>query len=371
MELLAGRTAARLQELRRQRSETGEAALEERLLTLIGSLALSENRQELFRGMLEGSADLTGASKGSLMLLDEKGENLTIAASRGINRHLARAMSIRLGKGIAGRVARNGQPLLVHDLETDQRIGHPNRPRFAGKSFLSIPLKAQEKVRGVLNLADKAGGEPFSERDLKTVSTFLEHTGPLMARNEILERALLLEELSVTDPLTGLYNRRFLEQRLEEEVGRCARKPQPLSVILLDLDHFKQYNDRNGHLAGDQALRRIAQLLKSSAREVDIVTRYGGEEFCVLLPATSKREALLVAERMRRSIEKAPFAAGPERPPCSLTSSFGIATAPGDGLQPQVLLNAADMALYQAKHQGRNRVVLFEAPPARGNLIVL
>jgi diguanylate cyclase (GGDEF)-like protein len=173
-----------------------------------------------------------------------------------------------------------------------------------------------------------------------------------------------LEKLSMTDPLTGLYNRRFLEARLEEEINRSQRQGKPFSLIIADLDNFKYYNDICGHLAGDKALRKAAASMRRVAREMDVVVRYGGEEFCLILPATGRKESFFVAERLRRTIEAESFPGETNLPLGRLTLSLGIATYPDDGATMNSLLAAADLSLYQAKELGRNRSVSSSGTPA-------
>jgi diguanylate cyclase (GGDEF)-like protein len=360
IQLLASQAAARLQRLQTLEQHQREASLTARLVELIGTLALAPSRQALYGEIVAMGAELLEAEGGSLMLLDETGEALEIVAAKGMNQTLAKTMAVRVGSSIAGRVARSGSPLLVSDIEKDSRIGIPNRPRFRTKSFLSVPLKINGRIIGVLNLADKLDQGIFTQSDLDLLSSFVDHAGTLIDRASTLERAEVMERLSVTDPLTGLYNRRFLERRLDEELSRSSRQDLQFTVMLLDLDNFKRYNDLCGHLAGDQSLKRVAGLLRTSAREMDILTRYGGEEFCLVLPGTGKSEAVLVAERIRRAIEQEPFAGEAELPGGRLTTSIGLAAFPEDGQSEQDLLHAADLALYQAKHQGRNRLVLYQ-----------
>jgi len=360
LELLAGRTALKLASLRQQRTAERERALAGRLVALVSALSLTENCDELYRQIVEMAAELLDATSGSLMLLSEDGEELQIKASKGMNPALARSMNLRLGAGIAGRVARSGFPLLVTDIEKDRRTASPNRPRFRTKSFLSVPLKLRDRTIGVLNLADKEQESIFSESDLACLTAFADHAALMTERVRAYERTSFLEELAVTDPLTGLYNRRQLEKRLDEELSRSRRQRLGFSLLLIDLDNFKTYNDLCGHLAGDRALQKTASLLQASAREMDVVTRYGGEEFCVLLPGTAKKESLFVAERIRRGIENEPFAREKELPRGRLTTSVGVASFPEDGENAFELLRAADIALYQAKEEGRNRIVLFD-----------
>ena len=173
----------------------------------------------------------------------------------------------------------------------------------------------------------------------------------LVARLRERESQAELERLSVTDALTGLYNRRHLMSTLASEVQRSRRLRRPISVLLADVDHFKQYNDTHGHPAGDVALARIADILRKTTRGVDCVARYGGEEFLVLLLETTVGTAAIVAERIRAQVEAEGFAGG------KITVSIGVAECPSHGDTPESLIEGADAALYEAKDCGRNRVV--------------
>lgn len=365
IELLAGRLATRLLQLRQEEELRQERHFSTRMVSMISTLALAESREELFGSLLEMSAELVEATSGSLMLFDEHRQILQIAAAKGMSPPLARSMAVPLGEGIAGRVARNGLPLLVNDIERDSRVAALNRPRFRTKSFISLPLRNRERLVGVLNLADKRDDSSFTEVDLNLVFSFASQAVLMIDRAAVMERAGQLEKLSVTDPLTGLYNRRFLESRLEEERSRSRRQGQTFSVILADLDNFKLYNDICGHLAGDKALCKAAMLMRRSAREMDLVVRYGGEEFCLILPNTGKKESLFVAERLRRSIETDIFPGETNLPLGRLTVSLGVSAYPEDGEAIHDLLHAADLALYRAKNLGRNRTVLYEPSMSR------
>ncbi len=361
IELLCGRIADKLLRLRRRRNREQESQRSQQLLGMISRLAQLENSQHFYQGLVEMSAELLGTSKGSLMLLDDRQERLSIVASIGMNRQLARNMKLYKGQGFAGRVASTGSPMLVHDVEQDKRVSMEKRPRFATQSFLSLPFCSEEKIIGVLNLSDKRDKSAFTVADLKAIEPLIEHAGSLVRRTGTLERASLLEELSSCDGLTGLHNRRFLDQRLEEELNRSSRQKLEFSVLLLDIDHFKNYNDQCGHLAGDKALKKLSHLLRRSAREMDSVARYGGEEFCILLPETNREPARMVAERIRHSIEREPFYQEELMPGGRLTVSIGISIYPDDGDSAEALLDAADRALYRAKDDGRNRIELFES----------
>jgi diguanylate cyclase (GGDEF)-like protein len=169
------------------------------------------------------------------------------------------------------------------------------------------------------------------------------------------ERNRELHELSITDSLTGLYNRKHLMEVLTKEVARAERYQRPLAVLMIDVDHFKLYNDTCGHLAGDEVLRNIAAIFRGCLRESDCVGRYGGEEFLIILPETVADDARRIADRIRSRLAEENFPA--DSKPVNITISGGIAIFPGNGRSPESLLRSADAALYQAKNHGRNQVV--------------
>ena len=359
LELLAARVAAKFVQLRVNKELSGAKTLSEKLLEMISTMALMEENEVLFHGILEMAASLVHASCGSLMLVGKNGEDLQVESVLGMNLQLAKSLSLKVGSGIAGRVAASGHPLLVNDIENDTRINIRNRPRFKTKSFLSIPLGFKASTLGVLNLSDKENGEIFDEGDLEVITRFGNHAAAMLHRASARERSEILEQQVVTDSLTDLYNRRFLIKRMEEELNRSKRQNGNATFMMIDLDNFKIYNDLCGHVAGDKALKKIGRILKSSVRDMDVVARYGGEEFCVVLPGTAKMESLFVAERIRRTIEKGAFSGEEGLPLGRLTASIGISSFPEDGDSITTIINSADTALYQAKRSGRNRIVIF------------
>ena len=169
-----------------------------------------------------------------------------------------------------------------------------------------------------------------------------------------------IRELSITDELTGIYNYRYFYRNLENEINRILRYPQALSLVILDIDYFKKYNDTYGHLVGDLLLKEIAQLLKNNSRTVDILARYGGEEFVFILPSTSEAQASIFGERIRRQMEEHRFASEGIPKECKVTISVGVAEFK-EGDTVEKLINKADHALYKAKEGGRNKVCSFSS----------
>jgi diguanylate cyclase (GGDEF)-like protein len=173
-----------------------------------------------------------------------------------------------------------------------------------------------------------------------------------------LDEIIRLEKLSITDPVTGLTNHRYFQEKLKAEVERSNRHQRFFSVMMIDVDHFKKFNDRFGHPEGDKALAQVARLVKNATRTADSVSRYGGEEFTVILPETPKSSAMEVAGRIRKDLENIAIGASPENT-LPITLSIGVACFPEDGLTNEELLVAADQALYKAKKDGRNCVVSY------------
>jgi diguanylate cyclase (GGDEF)-like protein len=265
-----------------------------------------------------------------------------------------------MGEGISGSVMRDGRALMVLNADAfGCGQSHADR-NYKSKSFISYPISIGGKKVGVLNVTDRRDGGPFNEYHL----SLLETIGPQMAlaldRAEWQEKAAQFQLMSITDPLTGLLNRRYLEERLTEELNRSRRNQTPMSFVMLDIDDFKRYNDRNGHQAGDVALEMTAQCLKSVLRSEDVAARYGGEEFSILLPQTSIEEANIIAQRLRQKIRNTQYPHGGSQPLGAVTVSIGISSLTNVLDSPSTIIGAADRALYIAKSAGKNRVHLDE-----------
>lgn len=332
------------------------------LSELARDITCISNYEALLKAILDNAAILLNAEQGSLMVLDHKTEMLLLEARRGISNEITERLEIQKGEGITGKVAESGTPFLVKDIENDPRINQKNRPRYKTRSLVSTPIKIEDRVIGVLNLSDKTTGEAFDEGDLELIQSFAAHAAVVMERRRCESQIEDLRKLSITDHLTGLLNRRYLLERLEEEILRSQRHSRPLSLIMLDIDGFKDYNDMFGHLKGDKALKTIVDAMINSVRSIDIVCRYGGDEFVIILPETEKTEAIVIAKRLRSDIAKLDLQtedrAG-QRKVINLTVSIGLVSYPEGGKTVKLLLEHVDMALYFAKNKGRNRVEVF------------
>lgn len=248
---------------------------------------------------------------------------------------------------------RTGHPHLVP-------AGDPTAPctHAAGvkNTYLCVPILAQGQALGILHLQKTGPASSISESELSFKTTFAAQMGLSLANIKLREA---LRTQSIKDVLTGLYNRRYLEETLEREIRRAARGEQALGVLMLDLDHFKSFNDTYGHDAGDAVLREAASFLFRGIRAEDVVCRYGGEEFVVILPTAGLTTTQSRAERLRAKIRELTVL-HQGKSVGMITVSIGVAEFPEHGLSPKELLAAADAALYRAKKEGRDRVVTAE-----------
>jgi diguanylate cyclase (GGDEF)-like protein len=356
-----------LRELKRMVDEL--AALNEIGKALTSSLDISE----VMELILEKVNALLRPSNWSLLLQDPVTDELFFQAARGPGSAALLGMRLKPGEGIAGHVATSGKPLRVDDVRKDPRFAarFDEKSSFHSRSILCVPLSSKGRTLGVIELVNGAQHGPFSEEDLRTLSTVGEFAAIALenARN-----FAKVQELTVIDDHTGLFNSRHLKRQLEQEVVRATRFGHPVSLIFCDLDRFKQVNDKRGHQSGSRVLFEVGQLLGQVLRATDVAVRYGGDEFVVLLPETSRDQALEVARRLRDEVAGALFLANEKAGPLRLTASFGVATFPDDGTTSEELVRRADEAMYRVKARSRDGVEAASppsAPPAPAGTIAL
>jgi diguanylate cyclase (GGDEF)-like protein len=254
----------------------------------------------------------------------------------------------------------------MNGLEVLRVIKARNEDQFIPVILLSVKSDLQSRVVGLRIGADDFIAKPFADAEIQARAAAMLRIKSL--QDQLRAAKAQLERLSITDGLTSLYNRRHFEERLHEEFRRAQRYADPVSLVMLDLDHFKDVNDRYGHPFGDRVLRETAELLRSSIRDLDMCARYGGEEFAIVLPKTHLQGALAVAERIFRAVRAKTYAAdaGGGRAEVKVTASLGIAFYPSkDVTSPEQLVKLADEALYRAKREGRDTVCIFQAQPYR------
>lgn len=297
---------------------------------------------------VEAVRKLLNVEAGSLLLLEHQSGDLIFDVAQGEKGEQIHLLHIPKGTGIAGWVAEHGEPLIIPDVRSDARFfsGVDSSSGYVTRDLLCVPVSSKERRIGVLQAVNRRGGK-FDQDDLVILQALANQVALAI------ENAQLYLE-SVTDGLTGLYHHKFFVLRLGEELDRCRRYREGLSLVMLDIDFFKKVNDTYGHLGGDLVLTEIAALLKKCVRQSDISARYGGEEFALLLPYASLEQATQVGERIRAAVEATTFNG------IAVTISIGIAFYSGEEeeVTREELIGAADQALYRAKDNGRNRVEL-------------
>jgi diguanylate cyclase (GGDEF)-like protein len=312
-----------------------------------------------YNSIITNSKELLRSERASLMVLDEASNELVLKAASGLTMDPSSFAPVRVGEGVSGEVIDTGKAVMVKDVRTAGRKPAPSERSYKSNSFISYPITISGRKVGVLNVTDKSGGGTYDEVDL----SLLEIIGPQVAlaleRAEWQERATEFQLMSITDALTALPNRRYLEERLAEELNRSKRYDHPMSFLMIDIDDFKAYNDKNGHQAGDLALQITAHCLKGALRAADVASRYGGEEFCILLPQTGMSEAGVIADRIRQRVSTTEFPHGKSQPLGHVTISVGVSTFAKNVDTSENIIAAADRALYHAKSLGKDRVEFY------------
>lgn len=315
------------------------------LQSVSDAVTSSLDLNEIFQTVIQLLQTAFGYTYVSIYLLD--GDTLRLGAQLGYPEDLI-IKEVPTQKGVMGRAARTGHTQFIRDVGKD-----PDFLRASSdvQSEISVPLLRDEHVLGVLNVESSM---PLGPNDMDLLNTL---AGPVAIAIENARLHSELKRLAWTDALSGLANRRAFDSMLEAEIARAQRYDHPLSLIIMDLDSFKEYNDRWGHLAGDERLKQLAAMLRQAVREPDITARYGGEEFAAILPDTGKEGALVLAERLRLCAEaQSPTPNRRQGPISGYTISLGVASYPQDAVDARELLLAADNAELTAKRMGKNRV---------------
>lgn len=350
--------ALRLSAARRAaRAQAGRAAsaygFARRLSQLSGGRALHQF-------IVEGTARAANARLAGLSLYQAKEAAITVAATYGYPSERVGHVRIAPGAGIIGGVFSSKKPLLVRDTARVPGLT-PRSRRYQTASFMALPVIAGSEVLGVVTLADHAEGRPFTREDLAAVRLLTVVSGIGLVREQLVRQTDELAHAAAVDPLTGMFNRRYLKTRLDAEIERSRRSSRPVSLLMLDIDMFKAVNDKLGHQGGDSVLRKVASILRNSVRASDVCVRYGGDEFAVIIPenggsGVDADNALHTAERIRSRVEAFRWESLGLPPNLAVTVSIGVAVVePGEHLE--ALIGRADQYLYAGKAAGRNIVV--------------
>jgi len=319
----------------------------EKLVLLDGLIDGIHEMDELVGYILNTIGYILESRRCSLMLLDERTKKLSIKGAIGLDNEDIMKEKLSVGKGIAGLVAKKGKPLLVELIDTDKRLKRGNRTGYKTRSFLSVPLRLEHKILGVVNVTDKvsAAGEVFTPFDLEILLHIVRRSAVAISNVHMLRE---LKHLTITDYKTKLFNYRYFLSALEHECNRAKRTGEPLSLIMIDLDDFKAYNERYGHLQGDEFLRKFGIMLKEKLREVDISCRYGGDEFIVILTETDLRQARTVAKKLLKHALQLKLKR-------KVTFSIGVSQFAADD-SVKGLVEKVDGALLAAKSSGKDKI---------------
>ena len=313
--------------------------------------------QEMLRQVMAIIKKAISFDRVSVYLLDEKNRHLELVFFSGIDAR--EKIVLAVGEGTPGRIVESGEHVHLHDVSVfhatfNDFIHYPGEEKRKG-SYIGIALKAHNSTIGVIGIEspDQFG---LSVDDMDFMAILSHQIAAGIERCKLFET---IQQLSQLDGLTGLYNHRVFQERLSHELSRRNRTGKPLSLIMLDIDHFKQFNDNFGHQAGDAVLKQLAGIIRRQCRcaSIDSCCRYGGEEFAVIMPELELYQAVKAAERLRRAIEESCFRISESEPEARLTVSIGAAGVSGaDDPAPEQLVKKADDALYCSKRSGRNQV---------------
>ncbi len=351
---LSEREAALQQTLRDRERQLYELAM---IARFVEGCAQFRDGDELYRHLTSHIAQAAHAEVCFILLYDQASNRMVAQTpGYGIGPEQVATVTYQVTPDIrAAWDFKTQGALLCNDPQSDQRIVRELIRPLGFYNLIAVPFFYQRRVTGLIVVANKPRW--LTHEDARLLSVFANHASIAVANLSFYQE---IQQLAVRDGLTGLYNYRYFRQQIERIVQHAKRYGSPLSMLMIDLDNFKTYNDSYGHLKGDLILKEVAALLLAHTRASDLVARYGGEEFAVLLPETSEEHAHSVGEKIRQVIEEHPFALTAGESPKSLTISVGIASSSGD-TSADVLIQRADEALYRAKEAGKNRVVMSKA----------
>lgn len=317
-------------------------------------LTSSMELNQILVAIMKKTKEMTNAEAWSVLLVDEETGELVFEKTDGKKKPRIEKYRLKLGEGIAGWVAQEGVPVIVPDVSRDERFSSKvdRQTHFRTKSLMCVPIKSKGRVIGVLEVVNKVTGGQFTNEDLTLLMRLIDQAALAIERTSLYQK---MAELAVTDDLTKLFNTRYLNRTIEMEIQRSNRYRTSISLIFIDIDHFKNINDHHGHLVGSKTLVEMGQLIIKSLRTIDIVARYGGDEFVVVLPQTTPKAAALIAERIRVAVEQNVFLKK-EGYGLKVTASFGVACYPENAKTKEELLRLADEAMYRVKNTTRNGV---------------
>ncbi|PLY04539.1 MAG: sensor domain-containing diguanylate cyclase [Desulfuromonas sp.] len=339
--------------------------LEQELETLVEvgkALTTQLTLKEVYQVVMSKVSSLLNPSAWSLLILDDATGELCFEIAVSPVAQQLKGVRLPAGEGIAGYVVEQGEPLLVPDVSKNEHYSEKigEQTGFVTQSIVCVPLKIHDKVLGVIQLLNSMEQGEFKGSDLRILSTIADFAAIAMENARLVDK---VRELTITDDLTGLYNSRHFQKLIDYEVERARRQGTEVSLVFLDLDHFKQVNDTYGHLTGSRLLSEVGRTIAANTRKVDHAARYGGDEFVILLPGAGNDNALGMVNSLRKLFRETDFRSDCGQP-INVTSSVGIATYPTNAKNRRELIRLADEAMYAVKKSTRDGVLTaYDLPP--------
>src|SRR5436190_6110519 len=317
------------------------------------ALTSSLDLDSILQTIMEKMAEYFRPDTWSMLMVDDNQEELYFAIAVGTASEALKNVRLRVGEGIAGHVAKYGEKLIVPDVSADQRFAKriDEMTQWETESIICVPLRSKLRVLGVIQLVN-VDMEHFGDQESFFLQSLCDYAAIAIENARAVEK---IQELTITDDVTGLYNARHLYKTLEQEVYRSAHFGYEFTVLFIDLDHFKQVNDTYGHLVGSKLLSEIGYLIKAQLRLIDYAFRYGGDEFVIMLPQTSKDSALTVAKRLRDNLRTTPFCSE-EGLNLTVKASIGLATYPHDAKTPHDIIRQADEMMDRVKNSTQDNI---------------
>ena len=331
--------------------EAGEVAVFHELgKALTSSLQLDQ----VLRTIMEKIDEFLRPDTWSLLLVDEAKQELYFELAVGKGAQALKDVRIKMGQGIAGWVAENDEAVIVPDVSRDTRFFAKvdEKTKMETHSIVAVPVRYRDHCLGVIELINCIGQEGFQQRDLALLEALADFAAIALENARHVKR---IHELTITDDCTSLFNARHMDFILETEIYRSQRYGYEFSLVFIDLDHFKNVNDTHGHLVGSRLLAEVGLMVKSACRRIDFAFRYGGDEFVLVLPQSSKENAFVVANRLHKLIRDTTWLSA-EGLNIRFTASIGVASYPSDAKSKVELIHLADEAMYLVKNTTRNGV---------------
>jgi diguanylate cyclase (GGDEF)-like protein len=318
------------------------------------ALTSSLQLDQVLRTIMEKIEEFLHPDTWSLLLVDETRKELYFELAVGQGAPALKGVRIQVGQGLAGWVAQHGEAVIVPDVSRDTRFFAKvdQKTKTETRSIVAVPVRFRNNVLGVIELINCVGRDGFHDRDLALLEALADFAAIAIENARTVKR---IHELTITDDCTSLYNARHLNYMLETEINRSQRYGFEFALVFIDLDFFKKVNDTYGHLMGSKLLAEIGDMIKANCRLIDFAFRYGGDEFVLLLPQSSKESAFVVARRLHKMIGETVWLKG-EGLNVRITASIGVAGYPADSRTKADLLHLADEAMYLVKNTSRDAV---------------